>query len=247
MKKLLFAIFVISVSVIGCDVPYSGPMLTVNDVDRYLKSTGEDTVCLHDGFDTICLRVVVQEVEKREKDAPVIHIHPTGIVYAFYYEDRLILRADRAMDTTRIAQELIDTGKVQLPLDAEQLGAGGDQGGNGDDENAFEGWTIEIYYPESVREGNRGLTPETSGFDIRVVEGKYMLANRRRDLEIKNFRQVHGPDDIRSVRFSIETEASAILIRVGGLVPGHNAKFRINTAGVVSDEDPDAFQLQSVQ
>lgn len=247
MKKLLFAIFVISVSVIGCDVPYSGPMLTVNDVDRYLKSTGEDTVCLHDGFDTICLRVVVQEVEKREKDAPVIHIHPTGIVYAFYYEDRLILRADRAMDTTQIAQELMDTGRAQLPPDAEQPGTEGDQDSNGDDEQAFEGWTIQIYYPESFREANRGLTPETSGFEIRIVEGTYMLSDDRRDLEIKNFRQIHGPNDSRSVKFSVETEAPAVMIRVGGLVPRHNAKFRINTAGVVSDEDPDAFQLQSVQ
>lgn len=247
MKKLLIAIFVMSVTIIGCDVPYSGPMLTVNDVDRYLESMDEDTVCVQDGFDSVCLRVVVQEVEKSEEDVSVVHIHPTGIMYEFYYEDRLVLRAERAMDTTQIAQELIDTGKVQLPLDAEQLGAGGDQGGNGDDGDAFEGWTIEIYYPESFPETERGLTPETSGFDIRVVEGKYMLADRRRDLEIKNFRQVHGPDDIRSVRFSIETEASAILIRVGGLVPGHNAKFRINTDGVASDEDIDTFQLQAVR
>ena len=248
MKKLLIAIFVVSVTIIGCDVPYSGPMLTVNDVDRYLESMDEDTVCVQDGFDSVCLRVVLKEKEdERREETRVVHIHPTAVMYEFYYEDRLVLRAERAMDTTQVAQELIDTGKVQLPLDAEQLGAGGDQGGNGDDGNAFEGWTIEIYYPESVREENRGLTPETSGFDIRIVEGTYMLANRRRDLEIKNFRQVHGPDDIRSVRFSIETEASAILIRVGGLVPGHNAKFRINTDGVASDEDINTFQLQAVR
>lgn len=175
IKKLLIAIFVVSVSVIGCDVPYSGPMLTVNDVDRYLKSMDEDTVCVQDGFDSVCLRVVLKEKEDEREEIRVVHIHPTEVTYEFYYEDRLVLRAKRAMDTTRIAQELIDAGKVQLPLDAEQLGAGGDQGGNGDDENAFEGWTIQIYYPLSFPETQRGLTPETSGFDIRVVEG-LMLA-----------------------------------------------------------------------
>jgi hypothetical protein len=247
MKKLLFAIFVMSVSIIGCDVPYSGPMLTVNDVDRYLKSMGKDTVCVQDGFDSVCLRVVVQEAEKSEEDVPIIHVHPTGIMYEFYYEDRLILRAERGMDTTQIAQELIDTGKVQLPLDAEQLGAGGDQDGNGDDENAFEGWTIQIYYPPAFPEPERGKTPETSGFDIRVAEGMRFFADGRNDLEIKDFTQVDGADDRRGVQFSVETEASAILIRVGGLVPRHNAKFRINTDGVVSDEDADTFQLQAIQ
>ena len=39
MKKLLIAIFIVSLTVIGCEIPYTGPMLTVDDVDRYLYST----------------------------------------------------------------------------------------------------------------------------------------------------------------------------------------------------------------
>ncbi len=247
MKKLLLAIFVVSVSVIGCDVPYTGPALTVNDVNRFLKSKGEDTVCIHDGFDSVCLRVVVQEVEKREENVPVIHVHPTGIMYEFYYEDRLVLRAERAMNTAEIAQELIDTGRVQLPPDGEQLGIGGDQDGNGDGKNVAEGWTIQIYYPPSFPEPERGKTPETSGFDIRVAKGMRFFADARNELEIKSFAQIDGADDRRGVQFSIETEASAIVIRVGGLVPGYNAKFRINTDGVVSDEGTDTFELQAIQ
>ena len=211
MKKLLIAIFIISVNLIGCDVPYSGPMLRVNDVDRYLKSMGKDTVCVQDGFDSVCLRVVVQEAEKSEEDVPIIHVHPTGIMYEFYYEDRLILRAERAMDTTQIAQELIDTGKVQLPLDAEQLGAGGDEEGNGDGENVSEGWSIQIFYPPAFPEAERGLSPETSGFDIRVAEGMRFFADGRNDVEIKNFIQIDGLDNRRGVQFSIETEASAMI------------------------------------
>ena len=34
MNKLLFAIFVVCLSIIGCEIPYTGPMLTVDNVDR---------------------------------------------------------------------------------------------------------------------------------------------------------------------------------------------------------------------
>ena len=57
MKKLLIAIFILSVSVIGCDIPYTGPMLTVDDVDQYLHATGEDAVCLQDGLDSLCVKL----------------------------------------------------------------------------------------------------------------------------------------------------------------------------------------------
>ena len=250
MKKLLFAIFIISVSIIGCEVPYTGPLLSVDDVDRYLKSTGEDTVCLQDGFDSVCLKVVEKEVEKEDKSdeaVPIIHIHPTGVTYEFYYEGHRILRAERAMDTSQIAQELVDTGRAKLPPNSELLGAGGDPGNNGDGDNISSGWTIRIYYPESFPEENRGPAFETSGLEIRVVEGMRLLPNDTRDLKIKNFTQIDGTDDSRSAEFSVETDASAIMIRVGGLIQGQIAKFRINTDGVVSDEGTNTFQLQPVR
>lgn len=44
---------------VGCsEIPYTGPVLTVDDVDRYLDATGEDTVCLQDGFDSVCIKVI---------------------------------------------------------------------------------------------------------------------------------------------------------------------------------------------
>ena len=244
MKKLLLAIFVISVSIVGCDVPYTGPALTVNDVSRFLKSKGEDTVCVHDGFDSVCLRVV-EEKDDEPDNTPIIHVHPTGVMYEFYYEDHLVLRAERAMDTTEIAEELIAKGIVKLPASDEQLGD--DRGGNGEIANVSEGWTVQIYYPPSFPEKERGKTPETSGFDIRVAEGVRFFADRRNELAIKDFTQIDGPGDRRGVQFSVEAEATAIVIRVGGLVPGHNAKFRLNINGVASDEGANTFQLQPVQ
>lgn len=250
MKKLLLAIFVMYVGIIGCEVPYTGPLLSVNDVDRYLKSTGEDTVCIQDGFDSVCLKVVVKEVEKEDdtdEAGPVIHIHPTGITYEFYYEGHRILRAERAMNTAQLAQELVDTGKAELPPDSELLDAGADPNSDGDENNISSGWTIRIYYPESFPEENRGPAFETSGLEIRVVEGMRLLPNDSRDLEVKNFTQIDGTDDSRSAEFFVKTDAAAIVIRVGGLIQGQIAKFRINTAGVVSDEGANTFQLQPVR
>ena len=243
MKKLLLAIFLISVGIVGCDVPYTGPALTVNDVNRFLKSKGEDTVCVHDGFDSVCLRVVQEEEEP--DDPPIIHVHPTGVMYEFYYEGRLVLRAERAMDTTEIAEALIAKGIAELPVDGEHLDD--DQGGNGEITDVSEGWTIQIYYPPSFPEGERGKTPKTSGFDIRVAEGMRFFADGRNDLKIKDFTQIDEPNDRRGVQLSVETEASAIIIRVSGLVPLHNAKFRINIDGVASDEGTNTFQLDPVQ
>ena len=236
MKKLLIATFIISMSIIGCDVPYTGPILSVDDVDRYLKSTGEDTVCLQDGFDSICIRVVQEEDDG--SDVPIVHIHPMGVMYEFYYEGRRVLRAERTMDTTQLVQELMDTEGTELPPSGEQPGTGG---------GISPGWTIQIYYPDSFRERNRGSTPETSGFDIRIVEGERLLSNTEKDLEIKNFTQIDGSNGSRSAQFSVETEASAITIRVDGLVQGHNAYFRINIDGVVSDAGANTFQLQPVR
>ena len=238
MKKLLFIIFIMSVSIIGCEVPYTGPILSVNDVDRFLKSTGEDTVCLQDGFDSVCLRVIPEKEDKSGDGVPIVHIHPMGVLYEFYYEGRLVLRAERTMDTAQLAKELMDMKQTQLPPNGEQPGTGG---------NVSQGWAVQIYYPDSFREANRGPTPESSGFDIRVVEGTKLLTHTRRDLEIKNFTQTDGSDGSRSVRFSVETEASAITIRVGELVSGHNANFRINIDGVVSDEGSNTFQLRPVR
>ena len=43
---------------VGCDIPYTGDVLSIDDVDTYLEKTGKDTVCLRDGFDSLCLKVI---------------------------------------------------------------------------------------------------------------------------------------------------------------------------------------------
>lgn len=229
--SLLIALFAIT----GCsDVPYTGPTLTVDYVDRYLDSIGEDTVCLQDGFDTVCLKLLPAD-GGTEDDTPIVHVHPTSVSYVFYYKDEPILHAEREMDTTQIVQELIDTGRIQHPPNSGNQGADGNTAGN---------WTIQIYYPDVFPEAKRGQTPETSGLDIRVVEGMKIGANKRKDFVIKNFTQVDGPNGSRGVRFSVETDASEITIQVNDLVPYHTAIFHINADDVASGEGSNTLELK---
>ena len=240
--SLIGGILIVLFSIIGCsDVPYTGQVITVGHVDQYLDTIEKDTVCLQDGFDSVCIKLMLDEVEVDRTSgygAPIVHVHPTSLTYVFYYEGTPILRAKRGMDTSDLVQQLRDTGRVQLPPDINDLGNSSAQG------NDFEGWIIEMYHPNSFPETNRGLTLRNSGLDIRAVEGMRMLPNNQRDLQVQNFTQTDGLNGSRGVQFSIETKAPNITIQVGGLVPGNTAKFHISANGVESDEETNILQLQ---
>ena len=236
--SLMGGILIVLFTIIGCsDVPYTGPTLSVDHVDRYLDAIGEDTVCLEDGFDTVCIKLLPGEDDVGD-DAPIVHVHPTSISYVFYYEEEPILRAEREMDTTQIVQELIGAGRIQLPPNTGNQGAGSNVTGS---------WTIQIYYPDIFPEAKRGQTPETSGLDIRVVEGMKVGTNKRNDLVIKDFKQTDGLDGSRSVRFSVETNALEITIQVNDLVPYHTATFHISADDVASDGGSNTLELQPLR
>lgn len=242
---LIGGILITLLSIVGCsDVPYTGPMLTVDDVDRYLSAAGESTVCLQDGFDSVCIKLVEDEREDiiddgADDDAPIVHIHPTNITYVFYYEGKPILLAERTMDTTPLVQELIDAGKIQLPSNIKQLGDSSVTNMVGD---VPIGWMIQMYSPELS-----GRTLRTREIDIRVVEGTRITRNTRSDLELKNFRQASGFEGARGVQFFIETEAPEITIQVERLVPDHIATFHISVDGVGSDGDTNTLELDPLR
>ena len=242
--SLISSILIMLISIIGCsDIPHTGPMLTVGHVDQYLNAIEQDTVCLQDGFDTVCVKLLL---DKTEIDAtgidytPTIHVHPTNITYVFDYQGDPILEAKRRMDTTQIVQQLVATGRAQLPSNVGNLN-------NGSPNYVREGWIIQIYYPDTFPETNRGQTPETSGLDIRIVEGATIRTNRRGDMDLINFMQIDEYDSRRGVRFSVETEAPEITIQVNGLVPGNTATFHINAESVESDGDTNILQLHPLQ
>ena len=238
---LIGGILIMLFGITGCsDVPYTGQIVTVQHVDQYLSSIEQNTVCLQDGFDSVCIKLMLDDVEVTGTSVdytPIVHVHPTSLSYVFYYEGEPILRAKKGMDTTELVQELVNDGRVQLPADLNDLGNSGAQ-------NNFEGWTIQIYYLDSTPPINRRLTLGNSGFDIRVVEGTRMLSHDRRDLRIRNFAENDGFGDSRGVQFSVETEAPNITVQVGGLVSGHTAKFHISADGVESNDGTNILQLQ---
>ena len=241
---LISSLLIILIGIVGCtDVPYTGPTLTVGHVDQYLNTIDQDTVCLQDGFDTVCVKLLLDTtgIDATGIDyTPTVHVHPTNITYVFDYQRHPILEAKRLMDTTQLVQELVAAGRAQLPSDVDNLNSG----------NAGyvpEGWVIQIYYPDTFPEANRGHTPETSGLDIRTVEGTTIGTNRRRDLEIIDFAQTNKYDGRRGVQFSVETEAPEITIQVNGLVPGNTATFHVSAESVESDDDTNILQLRPLQ
>ena len=237
--SLIGSLLIMLITITGCsDVPYTGPTLTVSHVDDYLNTIEQDTVCLQDGFDTVCVKLLLETTEIDY--TPTVHVYPTNITYVFDYQGNPILEAKRLMDTTQIVQELVASGRAQLPPDIDDLN-------EGDQNYVPEGWALQIYYPDTFREADRGRTLETSGLNIRIVEGKTIGTNRRRDLKIIDFTQTDKHDGRRGVQFSIETEAAEITIQVNGLVPGNTATFHISAENVESDDDTNILRLHPLQ
>ena len=239
--SLIGGILIMLLGITGCsDVPYTGQVITVQHVDQYLDSMEQDTLCLQDGFDSVCVKLMLDEVEVGGTGVdytPVVHVHPTSLSYVFYYEGKPILYAKRGMDTSELIQELAEVGRVQLPSDINNIGGTGAP-------NEPEGWIIQVYYLNSGPQINRRLTLGNSGLDIRVVEGQKMVPNTRRDLRIRNFGETDGLNGSRGVQFSVDTEAPNITVQVGGLVPGNTAEFHISANGVDSNTDTNILQLR---
>ena len=231
--RLIGGILIILLGITGCaDVPYTGPILKVGDVEKFLNSRDENAACIDDGFDSVCIKLVADQATggpaTDDSGAPVIHVHPTSLSYLFYYEDKPIMLAERTMDTTQIVQELIDAGKIQATT-------GGNVWSDNNDGNIPNIWVVQVYYPDAFRQINRRLRSR----DIRVVEGTRIRRDSRRDLEIENFTR----DGSRGVQFSIETEVSQIAIEIEGLVPDHIAEFYIDADGVESDTSASTLEL----
>lgn len=57
MKWFLMLTLGLTIAFSGCDTPYTG-FLGPGDIDKYVEDTGDDTVCLADGFDSVCIRTI---------------------------------------------------------------------------------------------------------------------------------------------------------------------------------------------
>ncbi|RKU28669.1 hypothetical protein C6497_07870 [Candidatus Poribacteria bacterium] len=226
LSLALIGLYLITlISIVGCsDVPYTGPVISVDHVDTYLNAIGSDTVCLNDGFDTVCVKLDLNKIEIDRSDigyTPTVHVHPTNIAYMFEYEGRSILRAKRRMDTSELIQELEDAGRVNIPSSGKNLNTG----------NVISvpiGWTIEIY--------------STALMNVRVVEGLTIDDNTRGDLRIEDITEIDG-----GTQFAVDTKAAEITIQVKGLIPGNTATFHISSDSIDSDERTNILKLVPLQ
>ena len=110
--KFIVGILMILFSITGCsDMPYTGSVLTVHEVDRYLVSTDGNAVCFQDDIDATCIGL---GAEADTTNGPTVHIYPERRLYLFYHEGNPILRAERVGDTS-------------------QNGGGSNNGNNGND------------------------------------------------------------------------------------------------------------------
>ena len=237
--SLIGGILIALLGIIGCsDVPYTGPILKVRDVEQFLESANESAACVQDGFDSVCIKLVGEGAPdgSGDSDGPIVHVHPTSLTYVFHYEDQPILYAERGMDTSQLVQELVDAGKIQLPSD------GGVWGNSNNNANITDSWIIQVYYPNALGQTNGRLR----NTDIRVVEGTRIRRDNQRDLQIKNFTRTEGFDGRRGVQFAVETTSSQITIQVDGLIPGNTAEFYINADAVESDPSSNTLRLRSL-
>lgn len=118
---ICITVLVITVlAIAGCsEIPYTGAMLTADDVDRYLTAKDGETYCLVNGPDSACL-TLTPTVEPQHANAPIIHIYPQKIVYVFYREGVPVLTAEKVMDTTEIVEKLTEPDpEPQPPEDIE--------------------------------------------------------------------------------------------------------------------------------
>ena len=98
--------WVMLLSLTGCsDNAYTGSMLPVADVNKYILSDDESICLLNDG-ESACLKLTPKSTGGGDVNVPVIHIHPRKLVYIFYHEGSQFLRVERAVDTRDIVKEL---------------------------------------------------------------------------------------------------------------------------------------------
>ena len=101
--RLIGGILITLLSITGCsDMPYTGSMLTAEDVDRYITIV-EDSACLLSGHESVCITLIP---ETQDESRPIIHIHPRKLIYVFYHEGVQIMQAEMVMDTTEIMQQI---------------------------------------------------------------------------------------------------------------------------------------------
>ena len=215
----------------GCsDTPYTGSILSPDDVGRYIVRRDDGSICLQSDLDSRCFILIPKGANTAT--APIIHIYSGKIVYVFFHDDAPIVRVERAMDTTGIRQVLTDGNQGTRLSRDDPLGAGNINADAGEIDtretddlfSGNDGWFIRIYYPEG-RDLPRGISNlEDSGLNI-TINGKPISS-----ADIEGFAQITGLRG-RGVQFFYPNES------------GSTSPLTVEVTGLVSDEETVTFQI----
>ena len=122
----ILGILIILFSIAGCsDTPYTGSVMTVQEVDRYLISKDGDAVCFQDDLNATCIEITSQTPD----GTSAIHIYPEKRLYLFYHEGKPIVRAER------VPNPQTPTGGPSNDDPSTPNGAGGNNGNNNGNNN----------------------------------------------------------------------------------------------------------------
>lgn len=215
---------------LGCGEPVpTGEILTVQQIEQIVKSTGADTVCLEDTTDSTCLTVVPPPTDPEpEAPSPVLHIHAENLTYVFFYEEKPILLAEAVLDTRETLKNLLQTGEVI----------------NTDIDIAIKYWRFHVYYPDTRAGTNYRLRKNK----VRAVEGIEVPEDTADDVKIATWTRHDKADaeteNFPDIDFTLETDALELTIVLELLIPDNTATFYINAVHVPTDPEAVSFNLK---
>ena len=156
MEKIIVGILIILCSITGCsDMPYTGSVLPVQEVDRYLVSTDGSVVCFQDDLDATCIKLGPETATgANATNGPAIHIYPEKQLYFFYHEGQPIFRAERVGDSND------NNGSGNGDNNGNNNNNNGNNSGNGDNNGNNNGSP-----PNGNNPGGNGDNPGNNGTD----------------------------------------------------------------------------------
>ena len=256
--KIIVGILICLCYVTGCaDAPYTGSVLTVNEVDRYLVSTDGNVVCFQDGIDSTCLRLTQETGNGTTAiNQPAIHIYPERQVYVFYHEGNPILRAVRAGGNNNSNNSGSgnnnnngDNGGNGGGNNNGNNGGGGNNGGNNGDNgggnnngnNNGDDNGNDDSPPDNSDDGHgwiiwiyypEGTAPQNSPTLSESGVSVSINGVQLTDDDITGFAQFIGPNNEVGVQFFYPTQSADLLdlqVRMEGVVAADDpVKFNIN-------------------
>lgn len=238
-SQSIFIIFILLIGTIGCsERSYTG--LTAADIDQYIVA-GEGDLCLENAFDSVCLEYT------QGKKKTQIHIYLGGIVYIFYYDNAVLLQAERqngipginggrkADQQLKGAERQNGVSEINGDTKADPDVNGGDATVNNNGANTdqqLKGWVVWVYYQSGIP-ADAIPSLEGSGFTITVLDDTGTdITNSVTDVAL-----VRG-DTGNALRFFVPVIGQRITVHVQGLVASeHVAIFVVDASGEVDSQE----------